>query len=221
LVLARYQKLMYGMAGLPEPVTDRYTLQSAVFARERVFGSKILGIKYALVRDPEGLFWVRSTWFMPRASLVRHAVIEPSAEAQLRVLERPDFNPERTILFAAPPPAPSKTAGARAEDVSPAGEDGVAIVEYRPSRIALRAQATSAAYLVLSELDYPGWRAYVNGEEVPIVRADYLLRAISLPAGRHEVSFVYRPWTFGLGAALSGMTLLVLLAAAMRKRFAG
>lgn len=218
LVLARYLAFMYEMSGLSVPVTGNHTLHRSMFVRERVFRSKVLGIKYALVRDPDGLLWVRSTWFMPRAALVPRAVIEPSPEAQLRLLKRPDFDPERTVLLAAPLAATPGTASVGAGEARPAGGEGVEIVEYEPNRIALRAETASPAYLLLSELDYPGWRAYIGSREVPIARADYLLRAIALPAGRHEVAFVYRPWSFRLGAALSLVTLLALLAGAVLTR---
>ena len=61
--------------------------------------------------------------------------------------------------------------------------------------------------LVLSEVYYPGWRAIIDGQSSPILRVDYLLRGIPVPAGQHRVEVRYRPAVFALGAAISGITL--------------
>ena len=60
---------------------------------------------------------------------------------------------------------------------------------------------------MLSELFYPGWRAAVDGKEVSVLRADYLLRAVALDPGSHRIIFTYRPASFIIG----GMTTLVTL----------
>ena len=62
--------------------------------------------------------------------------------------------------------------------------------------------------LVLSDMYYPGWKAFVDGEETKIYRADYTFRAIPLNAGTHQVEFVYDPISFKVGA---GVTVLGIL----------
>jgi uncharacterized membrane protein YfhO len=62
--------------------------------------------------------------------------------------------------------------------------------------------------MVLSEVNYPGWRAFVDGEPAPILSADYLLRAVSLGKGEHEVDFVYDPDSLKLGKLMSMATLV-------------
>ena len=59
--------------------------------------------------------------------------------------------------------------------------------------------------LVLSELQYPGWRASVDGLEVPIEAYHGLLRAVSLPAGEHTVRFRFVPLSLAAGLAISLM----------------
>jgi uncharacterized membrane protein YfhO len=63
----------------------------------------------------------------------------------------------------------------------------------------------------LSENHYPGWRAYVDGHLVDTLRVDYNLRGVSLPAGEHEVEFIYRPKSVLIGAAISLLTLIGLV----------
>jgi vacuolar-type H+-ATPase catalytic subunit A/Vma1 len=50
---------------------------------------------------------------------------------------------------------------------------------------------------------YPGWKASVDGDAQPIQRANYLFRAVRVPAGRHTVRFRYQPTSFRAGAAIS------------------
>ena len=68
---------------------------------------------------------------------------------------------------------------------------------HSPNRIEVSAQGPGR--LVLSEIDYPGWRAYIDGKETNVVKTDNLLRSSDLPAGTHFVEFVYRPFPLYLG----------------------
>ncbi|MDQ3935375.1 MAG: YfhO family protein, partial [Actinomycetota bacterium] len=75
-----------------------------------------------------------------------------------------------------------------------------------PTEIELEARAAAPAVLVASELDYPGWKAEVDGEERPIMLADGFLRAVEVPAGTHRVEMTYRPthWTLALVLTIGG-----------------
>jgi uncharacterized membrane protein YfhO len=63
--------------------------------------------------------------------------------------------------------------------------------------------------LVLSDVDYPGWQARVDGQPAPVYRADYLLRAVPVEAGRHRIEVYYDPPLFKVGLAITILTLLV------------
>ncbi len=79
------------------------------------------------------------------------------------------------------------------------------------NHLALTVEAAQAGWLWIADVWYPGWRAWVDGEETDVYRANYLFRAIRLEAGRHKVSLAYQPVSFYAGAAVSGMALIVLL----------
>ena len=64
---------------------------------------------------------------------------------------------------------------------------------YAPTHVVLSTGAASAGYLVLADLDYPGWRAWVDGQPAPIITVDGLFRAVELPTGDHRVEFRYLP----------------------------
>jgi uncharacterized membrane protein YfhO len=64
--------------------------------------------------------------------------------------------------------------------------------------------------LVLSDVWYPGWRAWLDGAPMPISRANYLYRAVFVSAGDHQVVFSYQPLSFWLGLAISLISCLLL-----------
>ena len=63
---------------------------------------------------------------------------------------------------------------------------------------------------MLSVTFYPGWRAFVDGQEVPIYEADYLFRGVFLEQGQHLVEFRFRPWFLRIGLVLTLMVVGVL-----------
>ncbi|HEX8953963.1 MAG TPA: YfhO family protein, partial [Polyangia bacterium] len=87
-------------------------------------------------------------------------------------------------------------------------------------RVVVEAELPTAGVLVLSDAWYPGWRVTVDGAAAPLLRADYALRGVALPAGRHVVELTFRSRPAQLGLALSAVGILALfaLAAIGRKR---
>jgi hypothetical protein len=85
-----------------------------------------------------------------------------------------------------------------------------------PNHLDLRVQASDAGWLVWSEVWYPGWKAWVDGEPAPIFRADSLFRAVQVPGGQHTVVFAYQPISFYSGAAISVATVFLLVMIALR-----
>jgi hypothetical protein len=76
----------------------------------------------------------------------------------------------------------------------------------QPNEVEIIFQADSPGWIVLSDVWYPGWQARLDGEKVPIYRADYLFRAVKVPSGHHQVQFLYRPFWFCAGAVISLLT---------------
>ena len=87
----------------------------------------------------------------------------------------------------------------------------VSILSYSENEILLAASAERPGYLVLSEVWYPGWRATVNGEAAPVLRANYALRALPVPAGDIEVRLWYAPESWRRGLELFGVGILLLV----------
>jgi hypothetical protein len=77
-------------------------------------------------------------------------------------------------------------------------------------------EAQDPGWLLVRDTYYPGWQAAVNGAEAEVHPANYLFRALRLPAGQSEVVLRYQPFSFYLGAGLSGLTALGLALYAFR-----
>jgi hypothetical protein len=87
----------------------------------------------------------------------------------------------------------------------------VGVVGRRETEVRLRTTAAGEAFLVLSDVHYPGWAASVDGRATPVFRVNYVQRGIRVPAGTHDVRFAFRPRSFYAGAGVSGAAGLVLL----------
>jgi hypothetical protein len=83
------------------------------------------------------------------------------------------------------------------------------ITGYRNNSIDLFVETDHQGLLVLSETYYPGWKATVDGLETPLYRANYNLRALFVPAGRHNVKLAFQPASFAQGAMMTLGTLVV------------
>ncbi len=157
----------------------------------------------------------------PRAWLVYHAE-EIGDDDALARLDAFEFDPARVALV---PPGTrlvlQQPPGDRPDEGS-FREGSVAVTGRTPGSVSLSIDAPADGLLVLSEIHYPGWRAMVDGSAVPVIRTDHILRGIPVPAGKHQVQLVFRPVTFTVGAALSGITLGALAVAGvwvwLRKR---
>jgi hypothetical protein len=83
------------------------------------------------------------------------------------------------------------------------------IVAWEPNRIVISAKGPGR--LVLSEIEYPGWQAHLDGERIEIDTAYNLLRSVELPAGEHGIVFCFRPWSVFIGAVITLLTLIGLV----------
>jgi hypothetical protein len=152
---------------------------------------------------------------LPRAWIV-HSARQADPEEALELLGSDAVDPRETALVEGTPPDLAEP-----DDAS---EDRASVTGYEAGRIRLETSTGAAGLLVLSEPYYPAWKAYVDGERVPLYRADYLLRAVPVPAGEHRVELRYESWTLRLGTAISLLTGLVLAAVVLlqiRDRWTG
>jgi hypothetical protein len=85
------------------------------------------------------------------------------------------------------------------------------ITTLEPNSVEVRTETSGPALLVLSANHYPGWRAYVDGHSAHVMRVNYNLRGVAVPAGNHSVAFVYWPKSVLIGLVISLLTLAALV----------
>ncbi|RIW17536.1 hypothetical protein D0X99_05945 [Algoriphagus lacus] len=78
-----------------------------------------------------------------------------------------------------------------------AGAGQITLISNAPNELKYKASMTQGGLGVFSEIYYPkGWTATIDGKEVPILRVNYLLRGLEIPAGEHEVVFTFAPSSY-------------------------
>ncbi|MBU6119920.1 YfhO family protein [Hymenobacter siberiensis] len=88
----------------------------------------------------------------------------------------------------------------------------IALTNYSPDELKYRYNATQAGLVVFSEIYYAdGWQAFIDGKPVPHIRADYVLRALQVPAGAHTIEFKFEPKSYAVGNAVSLVASIALL----------
>lgn len=132
---------------------------------------------------------------------------EPTAKAVMDDLTW--FDPKQTaILFTADsakviPPDSAKTKNDTAM---------ISLVSNDNDEVSYLAQSNHRQFAVFSEVYYKrGWRAWIDDREVPIIRTNYVLRGLSVPAGRHVIRFFFRPLSFYLGRQIQWMASIIFL----------
>jgi len=155
---------------------------------------------------PKYFSWLyRIEGTVPRLYLVNKVSVERDAAKTLRRLSEPDFEPLKEVILD------------REVAVRPAAAlDARATIErYENATVSVRVEADGDAILVLADSYYPGWKAFVDGRETEIFRANHFYRGVVLPKGEHRVEFHYQPQSFALGVVISAFALLFVAAVSL------
>ena len=166
------------------------------------------GAKFREVGRGKDFVIYENTTALPRAFLVGDARPVATAEDAWTAITAPDFDPRATAYLG--PPADGSDAPPALNAGTPQGQATVT----RPDSDELRATVESDrdALLVFGEVAYPGWRATIDGAATPLYTADYLFRAVRVPAGRHEVRLTFAPPLWRVGWIVAGGSALVVVA---------
>ena len=140
---------------------------------------------------------------LPRARLVGGSVLKSDTEAVPYMLSD-DFDPEGEVVLSEPSPV--------ALDGTPS-EGAVRWTHRSPNRLALDVTTERPALLVVADNWFPAWRARVDGEDAPVLRAYHTLRAVPVPAGTHTVEMVYDSRVVGRSLLLSVLLTIGLVGA--------
>jgi Bacterial membrane protein YfhO len=178
-----------------------------------ITGPQALGDRYYTARPKAGLprgderggLTVRPT-LLPsygRAWAVHDYQVEPSHEIRLHRLRTGQVDPSRCVLLdTLPPQIPGGPSGV------PKGK--VTLRHYEDDLIEVETTLDRPAFVVFSEIYYPGWQATVDGKPTRVLRAHDLFRAVVVGQGLHHIRLRFAPGSLQLGLALTVLTMLAL-----------
>jgi hypothetical protein len=156
-----------------------------------------------------------------RALVIDRVIVEPDDLQAINRLKNSDLATIATVASITPGVEPLVTATSSAPTPNPpsttapddAGKGRARVIKYHAHEVVIEATTPTPAMLVLTDTDYPGWRATVDGVNVQIIRADTLFRGVALASGTHEVRFEFAPLSVRIGGAVSGIALIVVVGA--------
>ncbi|MBA4166805.1 MAG: YfhO family protein, partial [Chitinophagaceae bacterium] len=151
----------------------------------------MLNTKYFIVTNPADRQQVAQlnpdalgpAWFVKAIKYV------DNANEEMKALD--NFHPKDTAIIDKK--EQSKITGAPGQDSSAS----IQLVQNDNDYILYKSSSKANGFAVFSEIYYPnGWKASIDGKEVPIVKADYALRGLSVPAGGHRIEFKFEPSSY-------------------------
>ena len=138
---------------------------------------------------------------LPRAWMSYRPLVAPDSAAALQLLADLTFDPATSVVLSGLQDAGGVTSPPKGRDPE------VRVSRLGPSALDITLATEQSGFLVVSEWYYPGWQAELDGQRVPIYRANYAFQAIRVPAGTHQVVVRYVPWLEGVGVLVSALTL--------------
>ncbi|MCM4156069.1 YfhO family protein [Gramella sp. AN32] len=156
----------------------------------------MLNVKYFIVPTEEGLQVQQNpdafgnAWFVERIEFVNSANEEilqlKDADLKNSAVVNKEFSEAIDQSFKFDPSAT------------------IELIEQQPNLLKYKTTAQNAQFAIFSEMYYqPGWNAYIDGKPVEHVRANYTLRAMNIPAGKHEVVFKFEPVVIQTGSSIT------------------
>ncbi|MGB8368973.1 MAG: hypothetical protein WCF71_06725 [Verrucomicrobiia bacterium] len=135
---------------------------------------------------------------LPRVFIPKSVQTMTNDEAELTALTSPQFNPANIAFVETPVELPADCRGT------------AQITSEMPAHITVEVRMQTPGLIVLADNWDQGWRACYNGKPVPVLRANYTIRGVMVPAGTGTLEFIYKPASLILGLWLAGLAVIVL-----------
>ncbi|MEE3259894.1 MAG: YfhO family protein, partial [Candidatus Latescibacterota bacterium] len=196
----------YGLANALPGWSPLHLYRHGEFARGYPAFAALAGIEYAvrygggggleLVCEGDiGVYRFAET--LPRAYMVGKYRVEAARRRRLAYLMGGEFSKHREVVLEKNPTT----------EIGAGGR--VRILRYEDEKVEIGLENHAGGILVLSDTYYPGWKSYIDGIAVPILRANHVFRAVVVPAGAEQVVFSYQPDSFRNGMLISAATALL------------
>jgi hypothetical protein len=154
----------------------------------------------------------------PFALMIYSSVEAASDEGARTILADSNFDPRRTVILQKRVEIPT------AEDR--AAEGSITVISFKPESFTMEVDTTNDGILSIANVDYPGWKATLDGQPTDILRAYGALQAVVVPTGQHTVQLTFDPISYHTGAILSliawiGLALFGIALLIRRRSYAG
>jgi hypothetical protein len=166
----------------------------------------MLNTKYLIQKDGSGLTqkYQKNDSALGPVWLVKNIRFVKDATEEMNALN--NFNPKDTAIVQ----ESFKSALGSANSFDGAGN--ISLIKNENDLIQYTSNTPSAAFAVFSEVYYhSGWKAFIDGKEAPIVKTNYVLRGLALPAGSHNIEFKFAPDGYKIGNTITIIFSIILL----------
>lgn len=212
--IGRYQDIITNCLA-PEMQAVRQALPAALAAGSPAFAAdsvcptiNMLNAKYFILPTRQGgTMSLANPNAFGNAWLVGRVVCAASAKEEMETLQEID---RRNVAVVGKDF--DWALGGAAELRRQAG-DTIRLVSYEPNRLTYDVATENGGVAVLSEVYYPGWTAETDGAAAPVARADYVLRAVRVPPGRHTLVLAFNPASLEMTEAAAYAAMAVMLLA--------
>ena len=186
---------------LSTPVLDMLSTKYVIVADSLPNASLLQNIRPVFNNGKVSIY--RNLKALPRAWFVQDTLVVADPAKRIRILRSADFDPAFSAILE------EEITGISAPDSA-----SVTQIKAGLHELAYEYHSDTDALLILSEIYYPaGWKAFVDGIEIPIYPANHILRALKVPAGEHKLELVMKPDSYAIGIKLSLAGILITILA--------
>ncbi|MEK7129778.1 MAG: YfhO family protein, partial [Patescibacteria group bacterium] len=153
--------------------------------------------RFSFIADIDGWRVYENIKAAPRIFLTSSYRVYRTPQEFESIFFSDSFDPSKTILLREPLDKP----------LGPIENTYVQLSEYQPTNVSLTV-ASHGNLLYMSDTNYPGWNAYVDGVKTPVLKANYAFRAIYVPEGTHAIRFTFFPASFKIGLIISLVSIM-------------
>jgi len=143
-------------------------------------------------------FALGNAWFVDEVQMVK------SADEEINALSA--FDPSKTAIVD------EEFSAVLNVNLEKDSLSQIELISYEPNYLIYKTSSSKSQLAIFSEIFYAkGWNAYIDGELHPHLRANYVLRALPVPAGNHQIEFKFEPKSYAIGRTISFISSLLVL----------
>ncbi len=166
----------------------------------RYFGTVAFQGSFTPVYKDQTHIVYRNGDVFPRYQLFYDAISVKTEQEALQKISDPSIDLKKTLIVESDPPIALHV-----------GTGSATLTTFATDALSFSIQSDTPALLYLSDANFAGWKATVNGKEEKIIQANYAFRAVAVPEGKSTVTFAYKPTSFRQGLIISAVAGAILL----------